>query len=125
MKRDPQLIRQILLKCEEHEHGFAPKDLGIEDFTEEQIGYHVYLLGDAGFMDVIDMTSVRSNQSPEARPRSLTHAGHEFLDAIRDDEVWNNTKSIIAKTGGWTLGVIASVATEIIKQKAMAMVSSH
>ena len=119
MKRDPQLLRQILLKCEEHEHGYAPMNLEIEGYTEEQIGYHVHLLGDAGYMTVIDMGRTRSSLSPEARPGSITHSGHEFLDAIRDDEVWRTTKGIIAKTGGWTLGVIASVATEIITRKAM------
>ncbi|MEO0476546.1 MAG: DUF2513 domain-containing protein [Planctomycetota bacterium] len=124
MKRDPQLIRQILLTCESHEHGFAPSKLAIEGYTEEEIGYHVYLLGDARYMNVIDMTSFRSNQSPKAMPRSLTHAGHDFLDAIRDEEVWKSTKTIIAKTGGWTLGVIASVATEIITRKAMAAIGS-
>ncbi|MEM1354360.1 MAG: DUF2513 domain-containing protein [Planctomycetota bacterium] len=123
MRRDPALIRQILLACEEHEHGYAPRNLDIEGYTEEQIGYHVYLLGDAGYMKVIDITHIGSN-SPEAKPGSITHNGHEFLDAIRDEEVWKTTKGIIAKTGGWTLGVIASVATEIITRNAMAAIGT-
>lgn len=64
------------------------------------------------------------SKSPEAEPISITHNGYEFLDAVRDEEVWKTTKGIIAKTGGWTLGVIASVATEIITRKAMAAIGS-
>jgi len=124
MKRDPQLIRQILLACEEHEHGYAPREIHIEGYTDEQIGYHVYLLGDAGYMEVTEAIRKRSSLSPRSRPISITHAGHEFLDTIKDEEVWRTTKGIIAKTGGWTLGVIASVATEIITRKAMAAIGS-
>jgi len=124
MKRDPQLFREILLKCEAHEHGYAPMNLKIDGYTEEQVGYHVHLLGDAGYMDVISMNSFRSNKSPNAKPRSITHSGHEFLDVIRDDEVWKTTKGVIAKTGGWTLGVIASVATQIVTRQAMAAIGS-
>ena len=74
-------------------------------------------------MKVFDTTHMGS-KSPEAQPSSITHDGYEFLDAIRDEEVWKNTKNIIAKTGGWTLKTIADIATEIIKQKAMSMIGS-
>jgi len=74
-------------------------------------------------MVVYDDTHL-SSKSPSAMPGSITHDGYEFLDAIRDEEVWQKTKGVIAKTGGWTLGVIASVATEIITRKAMAAIGT-
>lgn len=124
MKRDPELIRQILLKLEEHDHGFAPNVFSVDGYSKEQVGYHTYLLDDAGYLKTTKYYRTRTTLSPNVLPVAMTHAEHEFLDAIRDEAVWKNTKSIIAKTGGWTLGVIASVATEIITRKAMAAIGS-
>jgi|GEM_PF-7061885 len=47
MKRDIDLVREILLALEEHDHGYAPKDLEIRGYSKEQIGYHVWLMGRA------------------------------------------------------------------------------
>ncbi|MEM6257706.1 MAG: DUF2513 domain-containing protein [Planctomycetota bacterium] len=123
MKRDPDLYRKILLACETHEHGYAPSTISIDGYDKETIGYHIYLLGQAGYLEV-HAYRARSHTSPNAIPKNITHAGHEFLDTIRDDEVWKTTKSIAAKTGSWALSVIASIATEIITRKAMAAIGS-
>jgi hypothetical protein len=56
MKRDLDLVRLILKACEEHPHGFAPRTFELPDYSEEQIGYHIHLLGQAGLMRVIDST---------------------------------------------------------------------
>src|SRR6476660_1465967 len=87
MKRDMDLIRKIMLAVEEHEHGFAPRQIVIEGYTKEQIGYHNYLIINAGLGDGPDLTHLRS-ESPEHDLRYLTFAGHEFLDAARDDTRW-------------------------------------
>jgi hypothetical protein len=50
------LIRKILFAVEEHEHGFAPREFAIDDYNEEQIGYHCYLIVDAGLADGENLT---------------------------------------------------------------------
>lgn len=50
MKREMDLVRQILLKIEQHEHGLAPRDLAIDGHTDEQVAYHVHLMGQAGLL---------------------------------------------------------------------------
>jgi hypothetical protein len=36
MKRDMDLVREILVQIEEHEHGMAPRNLTIEGYYSEQ-----------------------------------------------------------------------------------------
>ena len=54
MKRDMDLIRAMLLAVEEHPSGFAPK-IELQGYTQEQINYHAYLLGEAGLANVADV----------------------------------------------------------------------
>ena len=87
MKRDMDLIRAMLLAVEGDPHGRAP-EIEIAGYTQEEIGYHAVLLGEAGLAVVIEMTGF-SDQSPTATVSRLTWAGHEFLDASRDNRFWN------------------------------------
>ena len=47
MKRDMDLVRKILLECEQQESGFPPEKLEIEGYSDAQLGYHVHLMGEA------------------------------------------------------------------------------
>ncbi|WP_432226906.1 DUF2513 domain-containing protein [Limosilactobacillus fermentum] len=51
----------------------------------------------------------------------ITWSGHELLDSIRDDEVWNQTKKVTSSIKSVSIGVLKNVATAvltgIIKQK--------
>jgi len=121
MKRDMDLVRKILMACVDHEHGRAPQDLAIEGYSEEQIGYHVYLMMEAGLVEAADVTTMGS-ESPEAVVTSVTWDGHEFLEASRDEGLWENAKQAVGSTGGMVLGVLKSVlialATDAAKKAA-------
>ncbi len=117
MKRDVDLVRKILMACTDHEHGHAPRDLAIEGYSEEQIGYHVYLMMQAGLVDGADVTTMGSS-SPEAVLNSITWAGHEFLEASRDERLWSKAKKAAGSTGGLVLDVLKSVLIELAKEAA-------
>ncbi len=114
MKRDLDLIRSILLSMEANEHGIAADCPAIEGFTEEQIGYHVYLMGQAGLITVADATTL-SDQSPSAIPLSITWAGHDFLDSVKDETLWKKAKSIVLKPAA---GVAFDVLVAWVKAEA-------
>lgn len=120
MQRDMDLIRKLMLLVEQHEHGFAPRDIEIDGYTEEQIGYHSWLLGDAGLAEAIDVTT-RGSDSPEAALRHLTWAGHEFLDAAKDDSTWERAKQRLASAGkglqSVTLDVLKALLVDVAKQQ--------
>lgn len=114
MKRDLDLIRSILLSIEANAHGFAADRPVIDGYTEEQIGYHVYLMGQAGLITVVDATTL-SDQSPSAIPLSITWAGHEFLDSVKDEALWKKAKSMVLKPAA---GVAFDVLVEWVKAEA-------
>ena len=116
MKRDMDLIRAILLLVEVESSGYAPQNLEVEGYTQEEIGYHISLLGEAGLAVVHDVTDFGS-KSPTGKIIRLTWAGHEFLDAARERTTWNQAKDAINKVGGATLQVWIAVLTAYVTKK--------
>ena len=103
MKRNDDLIRELLLEMEASEEWFFVVDYDEEDQARE---YHLKLLGDMGLLS-FGKHSYR-----------LTAAGHDFLDAVRDDGLWKKTKDAVAETGGnATLEIIFSLAKGFLKKK--------
>ena len=88
MKRDLDLCREILLKTEGHDDPYGPAYIESEQHSRQEIGYNTYLLGQAGFVELYDNSG--QNDPYNYYPLSMTWTGHEFLDTIRDDSVWNN-----------------------------------
>ena len=115
MKRDMDLIRAMLLAVEADPHGFVSV-LKIPGYTQEQIGYHACLLGEAGLAHIVDITADGSN-SPEAIVTSLTWAGHEFLDAARENTIWEQAKDKIKRIGGASLPIWTALLTALLKQQ--------
>jgi Hypothetical protein (DUF2513) len=48
---------------------------------------------------------------------SLTWDGHQFLDTIRDNEIWTRTKEATKKLSSTSLPILSALATEFLKQK--------
>lgn len=115
MKGDMELIRKLVVALEEAPTGYAPDDLEIEGYTDEQIGYHAHLMIDAGLATGSNMTHIGSS-SPEAMLTSLTWAGHEFADAARDETRWKKAMGIVQEKGGSiTLSVLTQLLTTLMK----------
>lgn len=116
MKRDMDLVRKILLALEEYEHGFAPKTLQISGYSDEEIGFHVYLMGQAGLLQVADVTHMGST-SPQSIPRRITWEGYEFLEAARSLSIWEAAKHRMVKEGlGMSLEVLKKILMMLTKE---------
>jgi hypothetical protein len=97
MKRDLDLVRRILLHLEEGGEGASPS--GWSSFVDEgfelaQIHYHVRLLHDAGLIEADEIVP------GQWWPERMTWAGHEFLDAARNDELWLEVKRRVERGPG-------------------------
>lgn len=109
------LIRQLLFKMDDHSGAFAPQDYTVEGHTADEIGYHVWLLGQAGLMKVIDVTSQGSN-GPQAVPLNLTWGGHDFIAAARSDTTWAHAKEKARSMGGaLTFAVLKQLLESLAK----------
>jgi len=115
MKRDMDLIRQMLLAVEEHPSGRAPS-IDIDGYTQADIGYHAILLSEAGLVKINDVILI-GEQSPRATITRLTWEGHEFLDSARENRIWNRAKDNVAKIGGASLKIWLSLLTQYVKEE--------
>jgi hypothetical protein len=109
MKRDVDLIRQILLDLERSGAECTLDSLrnGAAHEIDERTRYHLRLCIDAGLAKEIDRTAAGS---PCVR---LTNAGHEFLEICRGDERWQAAKWMVhQQTGGMSLAVLRAVLTK-------------
>jgi len=111
------LIRAILLKLEDHEHGFAPQELDVPGYSDEQVGFHVHLLGQAGLLVAIDVTGMGC-ESPRALARSLTWQGYEFLEPARSEPLWRKALSQVGKAGaGASFEILKLVLVNLAKNQ--------
>ena len=115
MKRDPDLIRKMVLAIEDAPSGWAPQ-LAFDGYTSAQVGYHAYLLVDGGLAKGVDV-STGSSQGPEALITSLTSAGHDFAEAARDEKRWNKAMRIVVEQGG-------TITIDLLKQLLVTLMKS-
>lgn len=114
MKRDPDLLRAILLWCEDNLPGpYQDGELTVDDFSSEQVTYHLMLLVQDGLIDGTDVSTI-SSFCTEYFPRWLTPAGCDYLDQIRDPKIWKQTKSAAKEAGGFSLDLLKELAKGFI-----------
>ncbi|EXF94305.1 hypothetical protein HK44_002085 [Pseudomonas fluorescens HK44] len=121
MKLDKDLVREILLVVEASEEDpRASISLVVEGKTPMVISYHVMLLHEAGLL----VGQSHNHLGPGGfiwEPKHLTYRGHEFLDTVRDGEVWRRTKAGAEKAGVAGLGVLLELGKaygkEVLKEK--------
>lgn len=79
------------------------------------LAYHYLLLVDAGLIEARNMGSVGYYRLLE--PKRLTWAGHEFLDAARNEDLWKQAKRmVLEKTGGQAMEVLKAVLVSLAKK---------
>lgn len=114
MKRDWDLVRDILRRTETETSN--AKTLGLSDFSESmasQVAYHVELLIEAGLIDGRMSKALGSSPSHFVIIR-LTWRGHEFIDQIRSDSVWDKTKAKFSSEGiSMTFDLVKQVALDL------------
>ena len=116
MKRDMELCRKILFAIEEQYVDTALHNLQIPEQTMEQVAYHCKILKEAGLITNYKALFA-SNHIVGFGVGSLTWEGHDFLDKIREDTIWNKTKGLIkGKALPMTLDVIKEIATAVISE---------
>jgi hypothetical protein len=96
-----ETVREILLAIEasvNSPHEWV--EIHLSGRSEAEISYHVELLANAGLITATDASSFDGH---EWHAKALTCQGHEFLEAIRDPEVWRRTKDGIKKASNYSI----------------------
>ena len=95
MKRDPNLIREILLLVEGTASLKKPlfsKTIQIEGYTEEQISDHIAMMIDGNLLKASDWSTFTQKKLHQRNWKitDLSYCGHDLLDNIRDMNTWNS-----------------------------------
>lgn len=118
MKRDMDLARKILLALETRGFNELSSDAFVtEGYDERTVAAHFELLEEADLIEA-SLLHVESEGLIRGDALRLTWAGHEYLDAVRNQEIWEKTKAHLAKQGGsMTIELIKAVAIGYIRQR--------
>ena len=112
MKRDLDLIRLLLMQAEGEQP--APD---LSAYSEEQIVYHSALMIEAELV-VGNIVEDQNGYPAGTTVIRLTWAGHEFLDAARDNTTWNKTTTKMKESG-------QSLSFEVVKALLVGTVKQH
>ena len=118
MRRDFDLIRLILLDIEEKYTALPnSRKYHFDHPDRDAVADSLRLLVERGLIDA-KFRQTWSEHPAElySRPR-LTWEGHDFLDSVRDDEIWTETKEGVKQAGGFSLDLMKALAKGLVKKK--------
>ena len=117
MKRDLDLVRDILLKVEKNENldGQMWMDFKDSKHSQKEIVLHLIWLSEAGYLKLVEGAGISSDDENPVVTR-LTWEGCEFLESARDDQRWKKAKEIGATLGNFSFQIIFPVLVELAKQ---------
>lgn len=122
MKRDVELIRNIMIHLEEHlvpNSIINARDLPLYDKSSNE-----------EFQVLLEhINQLLENQLVEAKPLKdlsglrefmifrITSKGHDFLDTFRNDTIWSDVKEKASVVGGFTISLLIELGKSYIKSK--------
>lgn len=117
MKRDPNLVRSLLLHFEAKPNDAVDSCPVVPEHTDLEVKYHLLLMYEAGLLRAEPELS-KTGRIIKVHPFSLTWNGHEFLDAARNDSLWRKATSTVAsKTGAISFAVLQALLISLAKDK--------
>ena len=126
MKRDMDLVREILLKIEKAKPFEEIRDLKIDGYDKSKIAYHCELLYRANFIKKYEAIGIDNLDVPVSFwVQDLTWEGQDFLETIREKTIWDNTKKVISEKGlPMVVGTIKTIASAFITAAAEGVANS-
>lgn len=119
MTRDMELIRKICLQIQARKD-VSLKPVEIDGVDPVVLARHLEMLLQAGFLEgAPPMISGRGGGSaPYIIVKDLSWEGHSFLDAIKNDSVWNKLKQ------SFSPDQLASLPLEVMKTVGIGLLTS-
>ena len=118
MTRDMDLVRSLLLEIDASKEPLTFPDFlgpGADQEHRGRVAYHLkMLIQQAGLVSGID---AKSHSGPAWLRLELTWSGHEFLDQVRDPEIWQKAKAGAAKAGGFSIELLSALAKGLIRKQ--------
>jgi hypothetical protein len=115
MKRDMDLVRLLMLHAESaDEKSDYPEELSA--YPERVVQEHLKLLISGGFLRGHWYDDHEGNPE-DAEWTGITWQGYDFIDSVRDPEVWRRARDLVIKPGkSFTLSILSETLKTVIKQ---------
>lgn len=117
MKRDWEIIREVLTKLEDLETPNSAIDAANFNYPEQNVAYNMRLLHDSDYIKAKILESTEGdNLIHAALATTLTNSGHELLDIIRNDSIWAKIKEKFKSSGiEMTFDLVLSTGKKIME----------
>lgn len=124
MKRNMDLVREILLEIEKQYKGTVIYNFSIKDYMKEDVAVHCKVMKEAGLLSDCAI-GYSDNEISMINVGNLTWEGYDYLDLIRDDTTWKKVKDT-AKAKGIPLMIdtVKQIATAIVSAVTQGVVKS-
>ena len=110
------LCREILRRIADSPMLNGAEEPSVEGRSADEITYQTHIMVQAGLIEALADGFIGSGISYGSL--RLTWEGNDFLDAARDDTVWNTARARIAKAGGsFTFDLLLAMCKAVIKEK--------
>jgi hypothetical protein len=118
MVRNWEIIRAILFRLENSNTPNVHINANsFNEFDEQEVAYNMRLLDEAGLIEAkIKNSSDGSGKILLAAATRLTNGGHDLLDTIRNETVWDKIKDKFAKSElDMTFDLVVAVGKKIME----------
>lgn len=125
MTRDLSLIRELLLLIEtkpKNNYLFTVSDIPRDTagdyraYTEDSVWQHLELLKEAKLIEA-DFRIREDGQYINAKIKGITWEGYEFLESVRETDIFNKIKAQLGKISNFTIPIVQQLGAEFIKAK--------
>lgn len=107
LQRDMEVVRRILISIAEKSSADPSKEM-----DHDALQYHLWVTQEAGRIDCFSRFGHEGGAAFHSL--ELTWAGNEFLEAARNDSVWNKARAIVLdKTGAISFEVMKTVLVSL------------
>ncbi|MBC6130527.1 DUF2513 domain-containing protein [Listeria seeligeri] len=122
MKLNHECVRKVLLEIEDKQdflfQNFNYEELKqfdcVTEFGHDVVFYTLYRLKEADFIDFNH--KIINGKIHFFSLSKITWKGHEFLDNIRDDKVWKNTKEIASTFTSASISFLSKIAFNVLSE---------
>ena len=112
MKRDMDLVRDILLKAEAMPPG-PPVLYRVSEVEDLVLLHHLEMLIEAGLLRG-KISRSQGSRGDVIGISGLTWEGHEWIETVRSDQVWDETKrTLLESEAALTFELTREVATRV------------
>lgn len=122
MKLNVDCVRDVLLEFETlpignySEYSFP---ISIEKYGVENVFYTLLKLSEAEYINA-EFIRTMDGRAHTVNLYDMSFSGHQFLETIRDSNIWAKTKRIVGNVGSSGFGLISQVAASILSDLANA-----